>query len=94
MESVVKKECPVVRTMLFSSPVSEKYVTKASQSEADCVVLDLEDAIPEKRKEDARKSCRAFLESPLFEQRYVMVRINPLETGTPSSTWMPWPAKT
>lgn len=71
----------IIRSMLFTSGENAKYISKAFESAADCIVLDLEDAVPENRKQEARISARETLESDLLDKRPVYVRINPMETG-------------
>ncbi len=67
--------------MLFTSGHHQEYINKAFKSKADCIVLDLEDAVPEKMKSAARVLSREVLESDLIDDRPVFVRINPMETG-------------
>ena len=71
----------VVRTMLFVPAHLVNMVSKAAESDADCVVLDLQDAVPEDRKAKARSTAHNALSAGLFEQKMVMVRVNPLESG-------------
>jgi len=71
----------VLRTLLFLPGHVEKMVHNAASSGADCVVLDLEDAVPHDQKEAARQSIRGFLGEGLFENRTVFVRINPISSG-------------
>jgi len=70
-----------MRSMLFCPADNGKLVKKAATSSADCIVLDLEDAIPEKNKKNARTKCRNYLESAPFANRNVLVRFNPPESG-------------
>jgi citrate lyase subunit beta/citryl-CoA lyase len=56
-------------------------VNKAAHSEADCVVIDLEDAVPKGNKGDARLLISKTLSQGIYSQKTVFVRINPLETG-------------
>ncbi|MCF8090645.1 MAG: CoA ester lyase [Desulfotignum sp.] len=71
----------VMRTFLFVPGHIEKYLQKASQSEADCVALCLEDAVPLEEKENARKTIGKVLRSGAFENIPVFVRINSMDTG-------------
>ncbi|GAB6142753.1 HpcH/HpaI aldolase/citrate lyase family protein [Desulfocicer niacini] len=71
----------VMRTFLFVPGHIEKFLTKGSQSDADCVALCLEDAVPYDQKENARKTIRKVLSQGLFENKPVFVRINPMDTG-------------
>lgn len=71
----------VMRTFLFIPGHIEKFLTKASLSDADCVALCLEDAVPYNEKEIARKTIRKVLSKGLFKNKPVFVRINPMDTG-------------
>lgn len=71
----------IFRSVLFTPGHNEKYIRSAYRSETDCVVLDLEDAVPEERKQDAREKIREVLESDIIDERPVFVRINPMDTG-------------
>lgn len=70
----------VIRSMLFVPGHIEKMARKAATSEADCVVLDLQDAVPDPNKAEARTTIRRVLEEGLFEKKTVFVRVNPLDT--------------
>lgn len=71
----------VLRSVLFVPGHIEKMAQKAALSEADCVVLDLEDAVPPQFKKQGREIIREVLKSGMFVKKTVFVRINPLETG-------------
>lgn len=71
----------IFRSVLFVPSHVDKMVAKASTCDADCVVLDLEDAVPTAEKANAREKIREALAQGLFLKRVVFVRINPLETG-------------
>ena len=80
----MSQECnnlPVLRTLLFTPGHNRKLIDKAFNSEADCVVLDLEDAVPDDCKQSAREGIRDVLENRTNYCQTVMVRINPLESG-------------
>lgn len=71
----------VLRTVLFVPGHIDKMLNKGAASDADCVVLDLEDAVPPGSKAEARQKIRRALEEDLFERRPVFVRVNPISTG-------------
>jgi citrate lyase subunit beta/citryl-CoA lyase len=54
---------------------------KALQSTADSVSIDLEDAVPESGKDEARTLTAAFLRKLLETDKDIVVRVNALETG-------------
>jgi citrate lyase beta subunit len=66
------------RSWLFTPGSRPDRFEKAAASEAEALILDLEDAVAEDRKAEARGHVLAFLESrPAIRQR-ICVRINPL----------------
>lgn len=71
----------IIRTLLFTPGHSKEYMYKAFKSDADCVVLDLEDAVPEVNKNCARETISEFLMKGFEYKKPVFVRLNPLETG-------------
>lgn len=71
----------VFRSMLFVPGHNEKMLSKGANSAADCVVLDLEDAVPEQQKAQAREKIRKCLDDGLFKKKTVFARINPIESG-------------
>jgi citrate lyase subunit beta / citryl-CoA lyase len=71
----------VLRSMLFVPGQIDKMLTKAPETETDCVVLDLEDAVPQAEKASARAKIRQALEAGLYKRKTAFVRINPIESG-------------
>lgn len=71
----------VARTLLFTAAHNEQYLNKAFTSDADVIVLDLEDAVPPSKKEEARNTIVQLLNSDRVDNRPIFVRINPMETG-------------
>lgn len=70
----------IFRTVLFTAGHNDKYIKKAFESNADTIVLDLEDAVPASKKAEARAKIMEVLKANT-DKRPVFVRINPLETG-------------
>ncbi|KWV94144.1 CoA ester lyase [Erythrobacter sp. AP23] len=69
-----------MRSWLFAPGDSDKKMTKASESEADIVIFDLEDAVVESGKADARSAITQFLSKKSKEERArLWVRVNPLD---------------
>ena len=66
-----------LRSLLFAPGDSERKITKALASEADGVILDLEDSVAPGQKEAAR----AMVAAVLPVQRPVLVRVNPRGTS-------------
>lgn len=71
----------VMRTVLFVPSHVEKMVDKAAGVPVDSIVFDLEDAVPDTKKQQARDSIRAALKSGQYAGKSVFVRINPIESG-------------
>ena len=72
-----------VRTALFAPGIKERVMTKALESGADAVILDLEDSITPERKQHARAAALEFLKSAgtKIPRPRLLVRINGLDTG-------------
>jgi citrate lyase subunit beta/citryl-CoA lyase len=71
----------VIRTLLFTAGHIEKYMNKSLVSGADCVVLDLEDAVPISLKETAREMIVNFVKNIEEKRVPIMIRVNPMDTG-------------
>lgn len=71
---------PRMRSWLFAPGDSERKMTKASESTADIVLLDLEDSVTPENKPAARKAVAEFLKTREDRHR-IWVRINPLSSG-------------
>ena len=70
----------ILRSMLFVPGDSEKKLTKAASTQADALILDLEDAVAVERLQTARGMvCEYLLQHPRGQQQ-AWVRINPLQT--------------
>lgn len=67
------------RSWLFAPGDSERKMTKALESKADVVLLDLEDAVAPEAKADARCLVRDFLKAHPQARARLWVRINPLD---------------
>lgn len=66
------------RSMLFVPVTDMKKILKAFASDADCVLLDLEDAVALSEKENARRLALEILREP--HQKPVYVRVNGIDT--------------
>ena len=71
----------VLRTVLFVPGHINKMLIKGAVSDADCVILDLEDAVPSDKKGMARKKVREILEKDVYSRKTVFVRVNPFKTN-------------
>lgn len=72
----------IYRSMLFIPGDSDRKLAKADDSDADALILDLEDAVAPGNKAQARETVAAFLaDRPRSGRRSELwVRINPLDT--------------
>lgn len=71
----------ILRSVLFVPGHSERMIKKGADTEADCVVLDLEDAVPAALKAAARETVHHALEKGLYSKKAVFVRVNSFETN-------------
>ena len=65
-----------IRTALFVPANRPDRVEKALRSEADAIIIDLEDSVPPPEKAKARTTIRE--KASYFEDRLIFVRVNPL----------------
>jgi len=69
-------ETQFFRSYLYSPASKPELVEKAFNSQADCIVIDLEDAVHHDKKDEARKFVVDFLSKPASKP--FLVRINDL----------------
>ena len=69
-----------MRSFLFVPGDSPRKFEKASQGEADALIIDLEDSVAADRKDEARQMTAQMLASPRAKQQ-LWVRVNALDTG-------------
>jgi citrate lyase subunit beta/citryl-CoA lyase len=68
------------RSVLFVPGSSERAIEKARSSDADCIVFDLEDMVPEHEKSSARTRIAASVAKGAFGPRERIVRVNSIDT--------------
>ena len=68
------------RSAHFVPGANEKMLHKSIATAADCLVLDLEDAVTPERKDDARQTVTDWLRDIDFQGKERTVRMNPLAT--------------
>lgn len=72
----------LLRSMLFVPGHNKRLIEKAAKTDADALVLDLEDSCkPDSNKEIGRKVIAETVESGILKKFTVFVRINPRGTG-------------
>ncbi len=70
-----------LRSFMFLPAHNRKFLDKAITSEADAVILDMEDGVPINKRQDARRNIIEYCEKGLLKQRKnLFIRINPIET--------------
>lgn len=70
-----------LRSFMFLPAHNKKFLDKAIVSEADAVILDLEDGVPPFRRVEARENIVSYSYQGLFNQRKnIFIRINPIDT--------------
>ena len=74
------KEAPLRRSLHFVPGANEKMFLKSLASNADSLILDLEDAVTPQNKAQARMTIRDWLNTADFGLKEKTVRINPLDT--------------
>lgn len=65
---------------MFVPGYMKKFLEKATEFNADALILDLEDSVPDPFKQDARQLIGEYLDAGRFHQE-VYVRVNDLESG-------------
>lgn len=70
-----------LRSLLFVPGDSEKKFARAAQSEADVLILDLEDAVAPSMKEAARGTVAGWVDQADKVSASLFVRVNPLISG-------------
>lgn len=73
------REAASARSWLFAPGDSERKMQKAAASAADIVIFDLEDAVTEPHKPDARARVAEFLRANQLHRDRLWVRINPIQ---------------
>lgn len=70
-----------LRSFMFLPAHNKKFLDKAIVGEADALILDMEDGVPQFRRADAREIIISYSAKGLFDQRKnIFIRINPINT--------------
>lgn len=70
----------LLRSMLFVPAHSEKFIEKALDCDADAIIFDMEDAVPQIKRKEAREILAGYLNKKAFAGRLLFIRVNELET--------------
>jgi citrate lyase subunit beta/citryl-CoA lyase len=66
--------------MLFVPGHLPRFLEKAAQTDADALILDVEDSVPAVHKPEARQNVKEYVDRGIYRQQ-VFVRVNAVETG-------------
>lgn len=72
----------MIRSLLVVSPLAPEMLTKAMLTDADAILIELEDGVHHTRKDEAREAARRFIERRDFADKTVVVRVNDVLTST------------
>lgn len=70
----------LLRSMLFVPSYNEKFIEKAIDCGADAIIFDMEDAVPEAKRKEARKVLSRYISQGVFRGRQLFIRVNELGT--------------
>ena len=76
-----ERDIPILRSILFVPATVERFVTRAPETGADIVCLDVEDSIPPKEKARAREMAAKAIDAMPRGGHSTFVRVNGLHTG-------------
>ena len=70
-----------IRSFMFLPAHNKKFIDKAINSEADAIILDLEDGVPPFMKSEARENIITYSNKGAFDKRRnIFIRINPINS--------------
>lgn len=69
----------LLRSMLFVPAYNRKFIDKALKSEADAIIIDMEDSVPPDWKGKARLIILECVRKRIFQGHVVFIRTNPLD---------------
>lgn len=77
-----KRAISLMRSLMFVPGHNEKLLDSASRSEADILLLDIEDSVqPESNKQTARDMIKKYISAGKFANHQVFPRVNDRESG-------------
>ena len=71
----------LLRSLLFVPAHNSKLLDSALRRDADVLLLDIEDSVPVKNKQEARNNIKEFVEKAVAERKLIFPRINDRESG-------------
>jgi citrate lyase subunit beta/citryl-CoA lyase len=70
----------LLRSMLFVTAHNPKFIEKSVSTDADALILDMEDSVPDDCKEMAQGLVREYLGKGFFRGKTVFMRTNPIDS--------------
>lgn len=70
----------LLRSFMFLPAYNTKFIDKALGSDADALILDMEDSVPKAQRQVARENIIAYSEKGLLSKKNIFIRINELNT--------------
>jgi len=70
----------LLRSMLYVPAYNKKFIDSALKCNADALIIDLEDSVPDEFKQVARINTKEYLDNGLFANKKIFIRLNPLES--------------
>lgn len=77
----MENEKYVMRSLMFVPGHNEKLIQSASKTDADVILLDVEDSVPISLKQQARDSIKHHIQAKTFKNYMVFVRVNEINSG-------------
>ena len=71
----------LLRSFMFVPAYNRKFIEKALGSDADAIILDMEDSVPQDKRSEARHIIREYGAQKRLKEKKSFIRINPM--GTP-----------
>ena len=71
----------ILRSMMFVPGNNEKLLRSASRTNADALILDLEDSVIDSSKQEARDTIKKILPEGIFKKFHVFIRLNDRDSG-------------
>lgn len=70
----------LLRSFMFLPAYNERFIEKAVVSNADAIILDVEDSVPKSKRAEARETIRRCHEKGMFSNKKTFIRINTLDS--------------
>lgn len=71
----------ILRSMMFVPGNNEKLLRSASRTNADSLIIDLEDSVINESKQEARDTIKKMIPSGIFDKFHIFIRLNDRDSG-------------